>query len=106
MRLPLGGSEMVYRLHPIVQAVRRGPVIYPILLAAFPILFLWAHNVGQFAQILHPSEILVPLGISTGFTALILGSVALILRDAGKAGLLVLLFLLFFYSYGHTYTNL
>ena len=106
MRLPLGGSEMVYRLHPIVQAVRRGPVIYPILLAAFPILFLWAHNVGQFAQILHPSEILVPLGISTGFTALILVSVALILRDAGKAGLLVLLFLLFFYSYGHTYTNL
>ena len=97
---------MGHRLRALTPAVWGGPVIYPFLFAAFPILFIWAHNVGEFSQSVHPLEIFVPLGISIGFTALVLVPGSVILRDIRKAGLLVLLFLLSFYFYGHVYTSL
>ena len=50
-----------------------------------------------------PLEILRPLAISIGFTGVAFVSGSLILRDTGKSGLLVLLSLLSFYSYGHVY---
>ena len=53
-----------------------------------------------------PLEILLPLAISIGFTGVAFVSGSLILRDTGKSGLLVLLFLLSFYSYGHVYKAL
>ena len=53
-----------------------------------------------------PLEILRPLAISIGFTGVAFVSGSLILRDTGRSGLLVLLFLLSFYSYGHVYKAL
>lgn len=94
------------RLRALTLTVQGGPVIYPFLFAAFPILFLWANNVGEFTLFAEPVEIFVPLVISIGFTAVALVSGALILRDARKAGLILLLILLAFYSYGRVYTTL
>ena len=53
-----------------------------------------------------PLEILRPLAISIGFTGVAFVSGSLILRDTGRSGLLVLSFLLSFYSYGHVYKAL
>lgn len=94
------------RLRSRVLTVQGGPVIHPFLFAVFPILFLLAHNVGEIAQFAEPVEIFVPLGISIGFTTLVLVSGSLILKDCRKAGLLVLLLLISFYSYGHVYASL
>jgi hypothetical protein len=76
------------------------------LFAVYPILFLWAHNVEELSSSTSPIDIFFPLAISIGFTAVALASCTLILKDTKRAGLLVLLFLLAFYSYGHIYTPL
>ena len=94
------------RLRSLMLTVRRGPVIYPFLFAVYPILFIWAHNVGEFTQSAEQLEIFVPLAISIGFTLVALVSIGFILGDTRKAGLLVLWFLIAFYSYGHVYTSL
>ncbi len=82
---------------------QRGPVIYPFLFAVFPMLFLWAQNVEEFSLFAGPADFFVPASISVGFTIVALGLGSLILRNARKAGLIVSLFLLAFFSYGHLY---
>lgn len=74
-------------------------VIHPFLFAVFPILFLFAHNVGQVSF----SEILVPTAIVLGFTLLLLLLSGLILKNNKKAGIVVSLFLVLFFSYGHVF---
>jgi len=106
VRFPLEKTELGEQLRSLMLTVRRGPVIHPFLFAVFPILFLWAHNVEELTLFAEPREIFVPLAISIGFTVAALVSGGLIFRDTRKAGLLVLLFLLAFYSYGHVYTSL
>ena len=93
-------------LRSLILTVRRGPVIYPYLFAVFPVLFIWAHSIGELTPSLEPLEILVPLALSTVFTVVVLVSGSFILKDTRKAGLLVLLFLVSFYLYGHVYTSL
>ena len=80
--------------------MKKLPVIYPFLFAVFPILFLFAHNVEE--QVLF-SEILAPTAIVLGFTLLLLLLFRLILRDSKKAGIVVSIFLILFFSYGHVY---
>jgi len=75
-------------------------VIHPFLFAIFPVLFLFAHNVEE--QVLF-SEILVPTAIVLGFTLLLLLLLGLILGDNKKAGIVVSIFLILFFSYGHVY---
>ncbi len=73
--------------------------IHPFLFAIFPILFLFAHNIGQvpFSQTLLPSAIVL------GFTFLLLLLSRLILGDNKKAGIVVSIFLVLFFSYGHVF---
>lgn len=76
--------------------MRKSIVVHPFLFAVFPILFLYAHNV-DFALL---NEALVPMAIATGVAILLFLSLRLVLKDKEKAGLLVSLFVLLFFSYG------
>ena len=71
--------------------------IHPFLLAIYPILFLYAQNVG-----LAPlSEALKPMALAAGFAVLLFAILWAVLRDGARAGLLVSLTALLFFSYGH-----
>lgn len=70
---------------------------HPVLLAVYPVLFLYAQNV-DFTPV---SEALAPMAIAGGFSLLLLLSLSFALRDRDKAGLLVSLAVAIFFSYGH-----
>ena len=77
--------------------MKRPLVIHPFLFGLFPILFLFAHNIGEVSS----SEILLPTAIVLGFTLLLLLLSRLILKDNQKAGIVVSIFLVLVFSYGH-----
>lgn len=75
-------------------------IIHPFLFAIFPILFLFAYNIGQVSF----SEILLPSVIVLVFTTVALFILWLILkRDIKKSAILVSAFLILFFSYGRIY---
>lgn len=74
-------------------------IIHPILFAIFPILFFYSHNIEQ----CYFSETFLPSGIILGFTLLLVVLLGLLLRNSEKAGILVSICLLLFFSYGHVY---
>jgi len=79
--------------------MKKALVAHPFLFAMFPVLFLFACNIEEF----YPRMIVVPL-ITTVCLALVSWSVlSLLLRDKKKAGLVVSLFLLLFFSYENLY---
>lgn len=83
-----------------LKAIFKGPVVfYPPLLAAFPILFLYAYNISETSV----SQIWLPLGVSVAASLVLWAVLSLILRSLAKAGLATAIFLLFFFSYGHLY---
>ncbi|MFO0956067.1 MAG: hypothetical protein U0800_01225 [Isosphaeraceae bacterium] len=72
-------------------------VLYPFLLAAFPILSLYAHNVHE----VRPQELLAPLAAVTGLAAATWGLLGLAIgRKWHKAGLLAIPPLVLFYAAG------
>jgi len=77
--------------------LRRLSVVHPLLFALFPILALYAHNVAEVS----PSEIVLPTGVVLGATLVLLLLLWLVLRNVRKAGLLVSIFVVLFFSYGH-----
>lgn len=79
--------------------MKKSPVIHPFLFALFPILFLFAHNVGQVSS----SEILLPTAIVLSLTLLLLLLSGWILKSNKKAGIAVSFFLVLFFSYGHAF---
>ena len=72
-------------------------IIHPFLFAIFPILFSFAHNIALVSL----DAILIPLGLTTCLALLLWSLLNYVLKDGQKAGLLVSLFLLLFFSYGH-----
>jgi hypothetical protein len=75
--------------------VQKAPVIHPFLFAVFPVLFLLAQNI----QLFDMRVILRPMAASISLTLLCWGALSLVLKDRRKAGLIVSLFLLLFFSY-------
>ena len=83
-----------------LKAIFKGPVVfYPLLFAAFPILFLYAHNIIETSA----SQIWLPLGVSVAAALVLWAVLSLILRSLSKAGLATAIFLVFFFSYGRLY---
>ena len=72
-------------------------VVHPFLLAIFPILFLFAHNIGQLTL----NVIFAPIAIVVLFTLSSWSLLSLAFKDKEKAGLIVSWFLFLFFSYGH-----
>jgi hypothetical protein len=74
-------------------------LVHPILFAVFPVIFLYAHNMGEASA----SQILKPvLLLSTGALMLWL-LLSLLLRNTLKAGLATTIFVILFSSYGRIY---
>lgn len=75
-------------------------VIHPFFVAAFPILFLFDHNRAAFSGY---AELVVPLAVSLGATAILLLLLSITLKDSRKAGFITSLFVMLFFTYGHVY---
>jgi hypothetical protein len=77
---------------------RRSLVIHPLLVAAFPVLFLWAHNLTENVTWADVRTWL----LGTVLIAGVLWAVGTwIFHSAAKAGLAVTIFVLMFFSYGY-----
>ena len=72
-------------------------VIHPFLFALFPVLFLFSQNIGQTSI----GSIYLPAAINTFFAASSFFLLNAFLKNANRSGLVVSLFLLAFFSYGH-----
>lgn len=79
--------------------MKTGKPVHPLLLALFPTLFLYSHNMNDYPL----SVVVVPLLATIVFMLLCWLALRLILRHAVKAALGVSLLLLLFFSYGHLY---
>jgi hypothetical protein len=79
---------------------KRKLVVHPLLFAAFPVLYLYAHNIQEGVSL---DDLLPSLGIVVGAAAVLLAVAALVLRDLRKAGLIVSVLVLLFFSYGHVH---
>jgi len=83
--------------------MKKPVIIHPFLFALFPILFLFAHNQEELIAF---SDTLLPLAAALGFTLVSFLLCWLIIRNAGKAGIIISIFLVLFFSYGHVYDAL
>jgi hypothetical protein len=81
--------------------VKKTPVFHPLLFAAVPILFLFAHNSRNLY--VAAGEIVLPLLVSVTATILVWLGLRLLLRDSRRAGILTSVLVLLFYLYGHLY---
>jgi hypothetical protein len=80
------------------RLVDRGPlVIHPFLMAAFPIVFLFARNLPE---AITPRDMLTPLQLSIGATVVAMAVGWAVFRNAKAVGLVVSIWLLLFFSYG------
>ena len=97
------GSWLKTQMRQKLKAIFKGPVVfYPLLFAAFPILFLYAHNISETSA----SQMWLPLVISVVATLVLWAVLSLILRSLAKAGFATAIFLVFFFSYGRLYDGL
>jgi hypothetical protein len=81
--------------------VIRQRVFHPLLFAAYPVLALLAYNIDW----LRPQQALRALVLSIGLALLLLIILARLLHDWHRAGLLVSLGLILFFTYGHLYDS-
>ncbi len=75
---------------------------YPLVLSVYPVLFLLSSNVGQVKPEAGWRSLVVCLGLVATFLVLSRS----ILRDWYRAAFLSMLFVVLFFSYGHTYIEL
>ncbi len=79
--------------------MKSSKVIHPFLLAIFPIIFLFSHNVNS----LSPEVIIFPLFFVIAITFLIWIVLGFLLKSRIKSGFIVSIGLILFFSYGHIY---
>jgi hypothetical protein len=72
------------------------PLVYPLLLAVYPILFLYGENLGE----VEPADLVVPIVAVLAVTAIVFGVAWLILRNGGRAALATSLIVLVVFSFG------
>jgi hypothetical protein len=74
--------------------------IHPFLVAAYPIVFLFAINADEQVTL---NPIWAPLALALGITAVVLSVLAALVRDWRRAGLLTTVALIGFFGYGHAW---
>jgi len=80
-----------------LKAIFKGPVVFhPLLIAAFPILFLYTYNIAETSL----DQIWLPIVISVAATLVLWAVLSLIMRSLAKAAFATAIFLAFFFSYG------
>lgn len=75
-------------------------VLHPYLFSIFSILFLYANNISQTSA----SELLLPLALTLASTFIIWFILKSLLKDSKKAGIIVSVGLILFFSYGHIFS--
>lgn len=75
---------------------------HTLLLGLYPVVALLAHNITQ----VRVSDAFTSLALTLVASLLLLVALAWVMKDWQKAGLIVTLLLLFFFSYGHIYNYL
>ncbi len=81
----------------IAILMRKPLIVHPFLIAIWPVAFLFSHNVA----IATFSETIIPMVIILGFTVLLLLVLKNIFKSYQKAGVIVSLGVILFFSYGH-----
>lgn len=71
--------------------------LHPLLIAAYPILFLFGQNLGTVTL----SELVLPLGLAVGAAGLGLAASTIVLRDARRAAVIVTAVAIATLAYGH-----
>ena len=71
--------------------------IYPLLAAAYPVVFLYAQNVHEAVDLV---EVFVPLAVSLGVTTVAYGIFRALTRDWARAALISTILVTLFYAYG------
>ncbi len=79
--------------------MRKPLVVHPVLVAVYPILFLYAHNLRE----MKASQIFVLLGVSLGLALFVWLLFGLLLKDRAKAGLATSICIFLLFTYGHFY---
>ena len=74
----------------------------PFLFAAYPILFLYAHNIADLSL----RSLALPLAVALGLTAALFLTLGFVISNDQKAGLITTLFAILFFSCGHAYEGL
>jgi hypothetical protein len=77
--------------------MKRQLIVYPLLFALFPVLALYSVNVAEVS----PSQVIAPAAVVVGATVVLLGLAWVALRDIRKSALIVGIFLILCFSYGH-----
>lgn len=72
---------------------------HPYLFAIFPLLFLWSHNIDEVSIY----NVIRPLFIILLIIFLLRFLLNYIIKDKNKTGLIISIFALFFFSYGHLF---
>ena len=86
------------------RLLRKGPpVIHPFLMAAFPIVFLFARNLYE---AITARDMILPLELSLGATAILMLAGWAVFRNAKAVGFVVSAWLLLFFSYGRVSSGL
>jgi hypothetical protein len=80
--------------------MKRAWILHPLLGAAFPILFLYAHNAYQTPV----ADVALPLILSLLMACVLWAALALATRSAAAGALITTLFLVLFHSYGRLFT--
>ncbi len=82
--------------------MRKPLVIHPFLFAIFPILSLFAHNFWEMSYMSSvTSEVLLPVACMLAVIGLMLLGLGKVLRNYKKAGVILSIFTLLFFTYGH-----
>lgn len=84
-----------FQLRPSPENMKNPAVIHPFLFAIFPVLFLFAHNIRLFDV----RVVLVPMAATVCLASLSWLVLSFVLADKKKAGLIVSLLFLLFFSY-------
>jgi hypothetical protein len=79
--------------------MKKVPALHPFLFVLFYVLFVYHHN----AQRLLLWQLWAPLLVILGAALVLFLAFSLVLRDSTRAGLILSLFLVLFFSYGHAY---
>lgn len=82
--------------------MQKRALIHPFLFSTYPVLLLFARNIRHVSL----PEIIIPLGVVVGFSSLLFVVLIWTLGNAVKAGILVSIFLMFFFSYRYLYDGL
>ncbi|MDP7201317.1 MAG: hypothetical protein QGI50_10245 [Dehalococcoidia bacterium] len=85
----------------MISALADGPILYPFLITAYPILFAWSHNIEVLTLFTNVAKLAMHLAVAMAITLGAVALLGLILKDWRRTALIVGALLVMFFGYGH-----